>query len=187
MSLLCVVEGDGDVSALPALVRRIAPAAQVVQPFCLHAKAVLNGNYSQLRKALNLARETEATSVLLLLDSDCEIEFCPRETGPKLQQILSELAPDLKACVVLAECEFETWFIEAIESLRGVRGIDSSAVRPNKPLIRASKEWLGRSMRRRYRETQDQPALAATMNIELARDRSRSFRKLYDAVTFLTT
>ncbi len=186
MSLLCIVEGSGDESALPVLVRRMSPATRVVQPFVLNAKALLNGDAAKLRQALNLARATQVESVLLLLDTDCEPEFCPRETGPRLQKMLNDLAPDLRAIAVLAECEFETWFIEVVESLRGARGIDGCAVRPAKPLIRGSKEWLGRSMHRTYKETQDQPALAAQMDLELARARSRSFRKLCEAIAYLT-
>ena len=45
--------------------------------------------------------------------------------------------------------------------------------------IRGAKEWLSaRIADGRYRETTDQPAFAAVMDLEMAHRRSRSFMKL---------
>jgi hypothetical protein len=49
----------------------------------------------------------------------------------------------------------------------------------NSEVIRDAKGWLGEQMGNpRYHEVSDQPALAAIVNIETAKENSRSFRKL---------
>ena len=82
---------------------------------------------------------------------------------------------------MLAKHEFEAWFLAAAESLRGQRGLVDDIHAPNDPeAIRGAKEWLSQRMEdhRTYRETQDQPALAARFDIEQARQ-ADSFDKCY--------
>jgi hypothetical protein len=79
---------------------------------------------------------------------------------------------DLPIAVVLAEKEFEAWFLAAAESLRGKRGLPRNLQPPKNPeSIRGAKEWLSKKMNpeRVYSETTDQPALTAEFDMELAR------------------
>jgi hypothetical protein len=85
--------------------------------------------------------------------------------------------------VVLANREFEAWFIGAAASLNGRRGLVVSdhdlLVDPEQP--RDAKGWLGSRMNGgTYGETTDQPAFAARMDLQEALHRCRSFRKLCD-------
>lgn len=75
----------------------------------------------------------------------------------------------------------EAWFLGSKDSLRGVCGIRTDANAPEGPeTIRGAKERLSRNMEggRRYIEVVDQPVLAARMDLDLARQRCLSFRRL---------
>lgn len=185
MRLLCLVEGQGDVQALPSLLSRLVPTV-VAATMRIQAGKVFAGNWTQVEQLVELERRKGSEAVLLLLDTDCELDRCPKARAAALQQSLKTVAGNMRAAIVLAECEFETWFIEAAESLRGVRGLPPDLTRPENPLKRGSKEWLGNLMPHGYRETQDQKPLASNMDLRLARDRSRSFRKFCRAITYLS-
>jgi hypothetical protein len=85
-----------------------------------------------------------------------------------------------RVSVVLANREYEAWFIASAASLDGHRGFTvgaASEVDPDRP--RNAKKWIEERMASQaYGETTDQPAFSALIDIELARQRSRSFRKL---------
>jgi hypothetical protein len=118
----------------------------------------------------------EASSLLLVLDADDDAAC---ELGPDL---LSRCVASshLPCAVVFANREFEAWFLGAIESLRGKRGIASEATfvgDPERP--RDAKGRLDVLMgRRSYLDVDDQPALTAVMDLQLARERCPSFDKL---------
>src|SRR6266545_5835080 len=77
---------------------------------------------------------------------------------------------DLRTAVVIANREKEAWYLAAIESLRGSRGIPEDALTPADPeAIRGAKGWLARAMGRSYSEVTDQPALSARFDLDLAR------------------
>ena len=76
--------------------------------------------------------------------------------------------------------EFESWFLAGAESLRGRHGLANDLVPPQDPeSIRGAKEWLSDRMEssRKYTEVLDQPALAALVDLEMARRKNqKSFR-----------
>lgn len=120
--------------------------------------------------------------------TDREMERCPRRIAATMTQSLQNRAGNCKAALVLAENEFETWFLEGADLLHGVRGLASSARRPSDPLgIRDAKKWLSDRLPNPYQPTVDQAAFAARLDIDAVRQRSRSFRKLCEAVAYLTT
>lgn len=190
MKLVCIVEGHGEVDAVPILVRRLV---QTMQPgFALQIEQPLRVPRNRLTKPRELERAVELAgrrvgpdgAVLLILDSDDE---CPASLAPSLLTRAREARSDLAIGVVLAKREFEAWFLAAADSLRGKRGLTSSLTAPDDPeSIRGAKEWLTARMApgRRYVETLDQAALAATFDLELAR-RAPSFDKLYRQVAAL--
>jgi hypothetical protein len=89
--------------------------------------------------------------------------------------------------VVLAKCEFESWFLAAADSLRGRFGFPESLEVPKHPEeIRNAKGWLkDRRMTRSYAPTIDQPRLTQYFDMRLARQRSDSFDKCYREITRL--
>jgi hypothetical protein len=102
----------------------------------------------------------------------------PAQMGPQLLADARRHAAGLCAGVVLAECEFETWFLAAAVSLRGRRGLPADLTPPERLRLRGAKEWLSRKMPQRYSETLDQPAFAASMDLAVARQLCPSFDKL---------
>lgn len=90
---------------------------------------------------------------------------------------------------MLANKEYEAWFIAAAESLRGKRGLAADlTAAPNPENIRGAKEWLSDHMPRNrpYNPTLDQPALTSVFDMEAAR-RADSFDKCYREIVRLLT
>jgi hypothetical protein len=185
MNIQPIVEGYGDVDALPVLMRRLRDTAEAftldVNPPIRKPRAQFT-NERQLRTAVRLARRQEdCKAILILFDSD---DDCPAERGPQVLAWAQEEAGDLPCRVVLAHREFEAWFLAAIESLRGIRGIRTGAeshVTPEMP--RGAKAQIEERMEnnRSYSETVDQPAFAASFDMAATYRNCRSFRHLVKA------
>jgi hypothetical protein len=185
MKVVPIVEGHGEVDAVPVLVRRVA-AALGQYPECERPIRVPRSRLirpEEFENAVELAwlRAGENGLVLVMLDAD---DDCPATLGPELLDLAARVRPRRSIGVVVARCEFEAWFLAAAESLAGHRDLPLDLTAPDDPeSIRDAKGWLSMRMRAvrpgGYRETRDQAALAALFDMDLARLRSRSFRKLW--------
>ena len=180
----CIVEGESEVETVPLLIRRIAgnlyPELPIVVPPPIRRPRNKVVKENELEKAVEfVARQIGGQgAIFIIFDSD---DDCPAELGPALFHRASQARSDLPIAVVLAKHEFEAWFLAAVESLRGQRGLRNDIHPPNDPeAIRGAKEWLSQQMEnsRTYRETRDQPALATLFDIEQARQ-ADSFDKCY--------
>jgi hypothetical protein len=132
-----------------------------------------------LRTAVRLAlKQEDCAAILILFDSD---DDPPCQVGPKVQGWAQDEAHGTPYAVVLAHREYEAWFLAAIESLRGTRGIRGDArSHPQPEVPRDAKGQLEDRMAatRSYSETADQPALTATFDMAEAHRCCRSFRRL---------
>ena len=180
----CIVEGQGDVVAVPLLIRRIAAelypalAIDTPRPIRVHRNQVVKPNELEQEVKLAAQKISGQGAIFILLDSD---EDCPAELGPALLHRALQVCPNLPIAVVLAKYEFEAWFLAAAESLRGQRGLQNNITPPSNPeAIPGAKEWLRDRMQsgKTYRSKRDQPALAALFDIEQARQ-ADSFDKCY--------
>jgi hypothetical protein len=180
----CIVEGHGEIEAVPILVRRITQ--EVYPNLVVQLIPPVRVPKSRLIKQRELERTVEFVArgvgqqggILILLDSDDE---CPATLGPGLLARARQVRADLPIRVILAKREFEAWFLASAESLRGRRGLaDDLESPPNPESIRGAKEWLTARMSegRRYVETLDQPALTASFDLQRARA-AASFDKLF--------
>jgi hypothetical protein len=170
-----IVEGHGEVEAVPILIRRLAhenrPHASigVNAPLRVKAGSFLNDKTyltRYLELAFRKARQHAKGVVLILLD--CE-DLCPAHVGPALVRSATEVRNDVPILVVLAFREFETWFLAAAHSLRGKGGLPAEIEPPNDPeRIRDAKGWLGARMPNGYNEPNDQPAFAAQFSFDAA-------------------
>ena len=135
-----------------------------------------------MKQAVRLALvQPDCGAVLILFDGNSD---CPAELGPTVQGWAAEVADGTPCAVVLAHREYEAWFLAAIESLRGRRGVKTDAEPPpDSESPRGAKEQLEARMQpgASYLETADQPAFSATFSLPVAYRRSRSFRKLADS------
>lgn len=178
-----IVEGDGEVKALPILIRRIcawkAPHQTInpLPPVRVRRDRFLNKD-DEFRKQLLLCAGKCGSdgSILIVLDAD---DDCPAMLGAEILARANTVAPHRKVSVVLANKEFEAWFIAAAHSLNGFRelSIDTDeSIDPEK--YRNAKGWLERHMKSSYKEVLDQPAFAAKFDLSTAFGNSRSFQKL---------
>jgi hypothetical protein len=185
ISVSAIVEGDGEMAALPLLLRRIREwrtpevYVDVLAPIRVYKDRFLNraDEFSRHLK-LAAAKSGETGWILILLDAD---DDCPMLKGGEILRRASAVVPHRRVGVVLANREYEAWFIAAAQSLHGVRTFKyknrDDAVDPEVP--RNAKGWLrDRMTSGAYRETTDQPGFSARIDLQQAFDRSRSFRKL---------
>jgi len=187
MKIASIVEGAGEVHALPILLRRLADwrtsgsFVEALPSIRVRRDRFLNRE-KEFRRHLLLAGAKCSPDgwVLVLLDAD---DDCPAELGPEIVRRAQDCAPHLRVSVVLANREYEAWFIAAAKSLDGHRGFafdPAEIVEPEIP--RNAKGWIKAHMASgTYGETTDQPAFSARMDLQQAHDRSRSFRKLCTA------
>lgn len=182
-----IVEGDGEVLALPVLLRRIARqftphcAVDVHPPIRVHRGQLLNRPKEferYLRMAANYCGSDDL--ILILLDAD---DDCPVTLAASLRSQAERVVPHRRVAVVLANREFEAWFIAAADSLVDAVGLlllpQDQQVQADSP--RDAKGWLSKRMGpRRYHPISDQATFARHIHLEKARARSRSFRKLCD-------
>ena len=191
--MAAIVEGHGEVDAVPVLVQRIA--AELDPPLFPRVEPVLRTAASQLRKADVLERRVEYAArklegrggILILIDCDWSSDACPKFDAPPLLERAHRVRPNMPISVVLAYQEYEAWFIAAAESLRGQRGLPADLTPvPEPERIRGAKEWISNRMPRTkpYTETTDQAALTQIFDMAAAR-RADSFDKCYREITRL--
>lgn len=184
MVIVPIVEGHGEIEAVPVLLQRLsivlAPDnyTEVRRPIRVRKGVLVK--HDQLARYVELAARqhggTGATLVLFDADDDCAATL-----GPELQAVAESVRPGALVAVVMAVHEFEAWLIAAAESLRGRRGLPIDLEAPPTPeAIRDAKGWL-RKQRvdgLSYSPTVDQPALTAAFDLDVARARCPSFDKL---------
>ena len=182
MRIQPIVEGHGDVAAIPVLLRRLrdeiqAWAVDIGRPIRRPRNQLVRE--TDVQQAVRLALvQADCRAILILFDGNSD---CPAELGPAVQAWAQAAAGDIPCAVVIAHKEYEAWFLAAVESLRGLRGVRDDAesvIDPERP--RGAKEQLEARMHAgtSYMETTDQPALSALFSLSDAHRRSRSFRKL---------
>lgn len=184
-----IVEGDGEVEAVPVLIRRIGVAVSpltpptVLKPIRVRRQRLLKEGELERHVRLAAVRAGDGGGILILLDANGS---CPAEIGPLILQRARALGTGCRIEAALAKCEYETWFVEVVESIAGARGFPPDVSAPEDPeAIRGAKEWLRNRMHGSYRPTADQAALSAGFDMALARRRSPSFGKMWRAVTAL--
>ena len=169
-----IVEGAGEVEAVPVLLRRLAvelgvPQAQFGRPIRRTRSQLVQRQ--DLDHALALARlQRNCEAVFILFDAD---DLCPKTEANPLRDLVRELARDLPVSLVVANREYEAWFLASQETLGASRPY------PHDPdLKRGAKEELERRLGIYYDERADQPKFSARLDFRLTYERSRSFKKL---------
>ncbi len=185
-----IVEGHGEVQAVPLLLRRIAGeaggqgvAVGVNPPIRIKAGSFLNDE-AYFRRYVSLAagKARQSAGVVLIL-LDCEDE-CAAELGPRLLAQAADVAADVATLVCLAVREYESWFLVAARSLRGQNGLPVDLDPPaDAENIRDAKGWLSERMPGKYDPIVHQERFTAVFDLVVARHGSRSFARLFDRVS----
>lgn len=180
-----IVEGPGDMEAVPHLLRRVLSTQQHWDWSVGNPKragsigAFMKRAESFLRYA---ASEHDCGGILILLDID---DGCARDEASSLADAARALNLSVPVAVVLACREYEAWFLASLPTLVGHYDLPAGLVHPG-PVEerRGVKQWLTTQMPpgRAYKETIHQVRLTELIDLELARQNARSFRRLRHAI-----
>lgn len=185
--LYSIAEGQGELQALPTLLRRIAQerfgdyAWQFLTP-ALATRAEL-AKAGGIERSVIRADKARPDAILVLLDTDGK--QCAVELAAQLRERVAAIAVSAAVAVVCADQEYEAWFLAAASSLAGKQGLPDDLHYDGDPdAQRSPKGWVDRQLPTSdpYRETYHQAKLTAQLDLALAESRSRSFRRLIHAL-----
>lgn len=179
-----IVEGHGEIEAVPVLLRKFAALAnanevRILRPIRLHRSDFTNEE--KIKKAFELAALSNCNAIFVLFDADHD---CPKEIKPKISGWAEEVVSHIPCEVVMPNKEYEAWFLAAASSLRGKRGIRADAVFSLNPEdVLDAKGQLEDMMYpgKSYIATTDQPALTQVFDMKSAYSQCRSFRRVSSA------
>ncbi len=120
----------------------------------------------------------DCAALLILLDMD---DDCPKDRAFHLTQRIRSIGLlPFSVAVVCAKREYEAWFLASLESIHPGQFYNGDPEIP-----RDAKGWLRKQFG--YRQIFDQSMYTRKLDIELARIRSRSFRRLCHAIEEIVT
>ena len=185
--ILPVVEGDGDLLAVPELARRVLHDlghydVAIARPHKRGDLPKVLGRFEDYFKVALL----EGCPILWVMDYDCEDCKDPKMHIEQLRARAKSLAQGTAFEFVFMVQEFETLFLADHETTRQVLGnIADGHVFPSDPeLIRDAKGWISKARPKgsAYKPTQHQQKLASQVNLVRLRARSPSFERFHAAV-----
>ena len=192
-TIVPVVEGDGDVVAFPGLLNRILlkyhnrPDVLVARGKSGVVKANGRQNLEKdLGKFLQHAQnKPNCDAILVLLDADVD---CPVLLGRLLSQHCSEIGTKCPVQIVCARRSYESWFLASLATVRGKGVIPHTAtIVGDAEDVPNPKQWITSLLPQgqAYKETTHHAALSSLIDVDLAEENSRSFRRLCHALAQL--
>lgn len=196
-SPVLLIEGDGDRSAVPALLRRIAHE-QAIFDLTPAPRPIRVGNVPKIQRQGVLEKfisyaliRSDADSVLLILDCD---DGCPAELASSIVERASPIVERYEKAMAIAfmKKEFESLFLFSLETIAFTYSeygwiLENYNRDFDFEQIRGCKERLNSFMRsKKYKETRDQVKFVSALDIEVLLDRSRSFQHLCNSVAWLS-
>jgi len=192
-----IVEGYGDVAAVPILLRRVLYERlqqytwDVAAPKRAYGLPFLRNHLERYLRYAEM--ENEAEAILVLLDLE---DGCPMIEARQLGYNIRSLSPTLPVAIVFAHREYEAWLLASIETIAQQKGhkyhfkpefLQAPSVPADVESIRDAKGWISSRMvhGHRYRETIHQPGMTNSIDFTRAAQRSRSFRRFLHAVELL--
>ena len=190
-SLIALVEGDGEVAAVPglltAVLRHLGRHGWYVgerRPAKVHS---LSAFRKHLASHAGYLRIKNPGGVLVLLDLD---DGCPKAEALQLADELRPHGLPFPVAVVLAHREYEAWFLASLRTIAPDTDLRSDAAFEGDPEgPRDCKAPLTGFMPpgKTYRPTTHQAEYTRLLDFDLTAERSRSFRRLLHAVDELTS
>ena len=190
VTIVPVVEGDGDAAALPELLVRI-----LGERFNRYDVLVAQGKTKVVKANGKDKLETDpgrflqhaqkkpgCGAILILVDADDE---CPVSLAKRLSQLCDQIGTSCPVQIVCARRSYESWFLASLDTIKGQHGIpDSASLSSDAEDVPNPKNWITDQMPngRIYKETTHQTSLSKVIDLELAHRNSRSFRRLCHAV-----
>ena len=182
-----IVEGPGDISAVPILIRRICYelecclTATVAAPMKVSRSKMVQE--SHFRHYVRIANSQPGCKLILFfIDAD---DDCPKSLSDLTRPWIAGESLTAICEIIVIPREYECWFIAALESLRGVHGIIQEATSHNYPeAVRNPKailtDWMEGSSA--YHETADQPAFTEKIDLRTIHERCSAFRRLVSKI-----
>jgi hypothetical protein len=188
--LLPIVEGHGEIKAVPLLIRRILEAQEIYQVNILPPRRY--GEYPTVAKNFDncfQAAIKENAPILWIMDFDSKLYECPVQEANNLLNRATKLRPGWPLKIAFFVKEYETLFLIDEAASRAVfPDIASNIVFPAAPEdIRDAKGWLSqyRPSGMAYKETVHQEKITARLDLDLLRARSPDFVHLERAIVEL--
>jgi len=185
--LICIVEGNGECTAIPTVVNRMLRhlrrdrtiAADPDRVICPKNGDCITEPYNPERKLgieYFVARAANEKPRGILVVVDAEDRCVKRQVaglpglGPELVERAKPFAGNISLAVVVANRMFETWFLADFHSLRS-RGLLPAATsfpqwKAPESLV-GGKGRMGDFLGRKYSETRDQPRLAEQLSLPI--------------------
>jgi len=211
--LVLLVEGDGDVEAVPILLGRLLHEYRAFDVVFLDGHPFRVGEFSKISKnhfgewrryLKAAAKRGDIGGCLLLLDGDSAMRvegqpFCAMRAARLLvEEARKEGAGHVFSLAIVFACmEFESWLIAGAQSLVGKqfanRSNEIQQLQEPVPLDpefapRDAKGWFRRASKNGYKPARDQAELTRLVDLNLVRQRGpRSFRRLEAAVQELVS
>lgn len=192
LRVVAIVEGAGEVEALPVLLRRIGlellgdVEVEALKPFQMKGRSEIvserrsklpNAIDTCLRKLESAQRPTPSVAKLLLILIDADGE-CPvllmRElrARPEIANARGEVA------IVVATRNYETWLVGGASGFADLLKT-SKSLPPDPEIAGLGESWLKANLRRGvYSKTVDQRRLSGLMDLAGCRQGCPSFDKL---------
>lgn len=184
MTRICpIVEGHGEVEAVPVLIRLVQDVcgqfeAKIHKPIRIRRGSM--ADTATMRRRMEYALSEGATCFLILLDAD---DDCPVELAAAIRTALPAIPAGVSVEVCVAKREYEAWLLASLESVRRHRAMNPECGPvPDPEAVGGAKAQIENRMRiGRYIETLHQPGLTSAIDVEVAARNSRSFRHFLGA------
>jgi hypothetical protein len=199
-TLVPIVEGDGEVAALPVLLRRLFHEVyqiydvSIARPKNAHGSGNLTAADQLERFVAYALLEPECDGVLVLIDNDAAQSLieenaleddCAPAFAHHLAARIQAMHPSKPVAIVVARWEYEAWFLASLGTVGAVVGMPEGTIYAgNVESEHSAKGWIERRLHpgQKYSETRDQARMTAYLDLESAAHRSRSFKRLKHAL-----
>ena len=204
MKIVPIVEGFGEERAVPVLVRRWLRFRNFHRHFEVPDRAInakgsgrLKAGYDRVRHVgiehyVHAALGSRPDAILVLIDADdeCLHRGPGRGLGPELLARAKDAAAQVPVAVVVANREYEAWFLASLPAMRAGGLLPEAGGRPDPAApegIRDCKSSVAALMGYRYEETVHQLQLTEGISFSKGpRSRCRSLEKLVRDLERLT-
>ena len=185
-----IVEGPGEVEAVPKLLSKIFLHLGHYDLVSSRAKKASGSSIikdsAELERLLSAAEEEDnVLGILILIDADDE---CPFTLAAQIAGMIKAISTKYFVEVVVANREYEVWFLASLSTVRGEFGIAPACEFSGNIEEKSDvKGWLTKQMPKGkpYKETTHQVLMTQKINVATAHQNSRSFRRLVHAVELL--
>ncbi len=184
-ALISLVEGDGDKDAVPTLLTKILHDYEEWNWYV--GEIIVVRSLGKLNKYLTRYMEHAVSknncgAILIALDLD---DGCPKKEAYELAARIAPLNLAQPVAIVFAYREYEAWFLASLPTLVGHYNLPKDVVYEGDAEERRDvKGWLKKQMDEGigYNPVVHQKKFTSLIDLELAYENSRSFRRLYHAI-----